>query len=698
MCLTGTRRWLRTERMRRLLMCFLVFSAPVAQAQVNGTSMDTTLTRRDTLELNEHVVHGQLFRHDRGLAATGTMLDSTLLLNYERSGLQGVMAWVPGVQMDTRGLGGSMRLSIRGSVLRAPFGVRGVKVYWGPFPLTLADGTTPLELLDPVVVGSLDVVRSVASPVYGSAPAGLVIAELPMPLRDGPALSLGYARGSYSFDRVEATLGTQRNGRFISGGGMLQRNEGYRPQEATNKQQAFVLGGLCNDRASLTAAITLQHAYWELPGSLDSSTAANSPTTANAWSQRINAHVDKRQLFGGVHMEQRVGRKLMLRATVHGQHIGKRNPYGTSAFFSGVKDETYSAFGTRISAAGTARARNWLFGWELGVEGLYEVDDLLDSAYNSNAELIAARTDARYTVSNATPYFVVQAQVRQRLWLFAGAGVEANSYAALDRLTGLEADGPGRQSAWPHVAMRWHATHGLEMHARYAEGVSRPTIAEVWTGTMLNAGLRPEQVKEVELALHINNADTSMRASVTGYHRRIRDRIVTINDAMGIPSTTNSGKAVMYGIEAAGSLRSSTGSANGFLVQGFAGVQSLDGLSRLVEGARLRLAGVPLFTGGINAQFNARRGWRIMLGARHTGGLLTKDGSDAPLPGTTLCSARLGYEFKIARRGAVEVFLLGENLLDQRYSSWLQVNDPNARYYNPAPGRSFFGGVRVRLH
>ena len=87
-----------------------------------------------------------------------------------------------------------------------------------------------------------------------------------------------------------------------------------------------------------------------------------------------------------------------------------------------------------------------------------------------------------------------------------------------------------------------------------------------------------------------------------------------------------------------------------------------------------------------------------MLGARHTGGLLTKDGSDAPLPGTTLCSARLGYEFKIARRGAVEVFLLGENLLDQRYSSWLQVNDPNARYYNPAPGRSFFGGVRVRLH
>ena len=152
----------------------------------------------------------------------------------------------------------------------------------------------------------------------------------------------------------------------------------------------------------------------------------------------------------------------------------------------------------------------------------------------------------------------------------------------------------------------------------------------------------------------------------------------------------------MPGIEAAGSLRRAMGTTNSFLLQGFAAVQSLNGLS-LFTIARNRLGGVPLYTGGINAQFHAWGGWRLMLGVRHAGGMLAKDGSNAALPGVTLCSARLGYEFTIARRGAVEVFLLGENLLDQQYSSWVQVNDAGKKYFNPAPGRSFFGGVRVNV-
>jgi len=44
-----------------------------------------------------------------------------------------------GIRMEERSPG-SYRLSIRGSLLRSPFGVRNTKVYWNGFPLSDAGG------------------------------------------------------------------------------------------------------------------------------------------------------------------------------------------------------------------------------------------------------------------------------------------------------------------------------------------------------------------------------------------------------------------------------------------------------------------------------------------------------------------------------------------------------------------------------
>jgi iron complex outermembrane receptor protein len=52
---------------------------------------------------------------------------------------------VPGVRMEERSPG-SYRFSIRGSLLRSPFGVRNIKIYLNNVPLTDAGGNTYLNL------------------------------------------------------------------------------------------------------------------------------------------------------------------------------------------------------------------------------------------------------------------------------------------------------------------------------------------------------------------------------------------------------------------------------------------------------------------------------------------------------------------------------------------------------------------------
>ena len=65
---------------------------------------------------------------------------------------------LPGVRMEERSPG-SYRLSIRGSLLRSPFGVRNIKIYLDDFPLTDAGGNTYLNALDPSSISSMEIWR-----------------------------------------------------------------------------------------------------------------------------------------------------------------------------------------------------------------------------------------------------------------------------------------------------------------------------------------------------------------------------------------------------------------------------------------------------------------------------------------------------------------------------------------------------------
>lgn len=683
--------------MRRFVFCLLCISLQNAAAQLDVQTSDSALILSDTFLLKDHVVRSQLFKHDRGLAASSTALDSIQLTEFDRSSLQGALAWVPGVQMDTRGFGGSARLSIRGSVIRAPFGVRGVKVYWGPFPITLADGTTPLELLDPVVVGDLEAVRSVASPVFGSAPAGLLLAGLPAPARSGPELAFSYSIGSNNFRRGDGSVAFQRKGWSMRAGGVVQSNGGFRDQEATSKQQAFIVTGLANDRRTITCAVTYQHAYWELPGSLNAETATLAPNSANAWSEKINAHVDKSQVFGGINGEQRIGKRWLLRATLTGQYIDKRNPYGTNPSFSGHKNETYTAAGMRLSAGGKARLRRWLFEWEFGGESLWEIDELLDRAYGPDAQLQGIRTDARFSVTNTTPFIVAQAQLRDRLWVFAGAGGEYNTYQADDRLNARGGSLPSRGELWPHVGSRLRVARNIHLHLRYAEGVSRPTVTEVWTGEVFNPELRPEEVNELECGVNGGSTTSKFRGSISAFSRSIRDRIVTVSPLDGSPYATNSAAALMQGVEADASLTLPVRSGGAFVVHIFLSAQELRAVDTNNGGAKDHLAGVAPMTGGVVARWVGWHGWQLMVNNRYTGDVLAADGGTTTINGAMLCNARIGYDFRVARRGVIEVFALCENVFDNAYSGWVQLNDPGMRFYNPAPTRSFFVGLNLRV-
>ena len=150
--------------MRKLItVCLLVYSS-ILYAQ-----------QPDTLvSLKEITVKG--FENNRQLLtipAAVSLLRSRELQRFSNTSLVPAVNTIPGVRMEERSPA-SYRLSIRGSLLRSPFGVRNVKIYWKDFPLTDAGGNTYLNLIDFNGIGEIEVLRGPGGSIYGAGTGGVV--------------------------------------------------------------------------------------------------------------------------------------------------------------------------------------------------------------------------------------------------------------------------------------------------------------------------------------------------------------------------------------------------------------------------------------------------------------------------------------------------------------------------------------------
>lgn len=620
-------------------------------------------------------------------------VDSMLLSGFERSGLRSALLWVPGVQMDQRGLGGSMRLSIRGGLVRSPFGVRGVKAYWGPFPITLADGSTPLELLDPELVGSLQVVRGLATPDRGSAPSGLLLAEAPWAAPGGHLLEAGISGGSNGFHRLALRGGMSGEQASWTAGGVHQRNAGYRDQEWTRRDQVFAATRWGDERLSVTSFLTWQDVAWGLPGSLDSLTAAERPTSARPFSQAIDARLEKRQLMAGIALDQRLTDGIHIHTALHGQSIGKTNPYGTTPAFSGYKEERIAAVGARMLLSAMKRIGDLHLESSIGVEALGQRDELDERVY-LDMQPDTFRTWADTRVSNLNTFAMARLLYRNGTAVTMGIGTERTGFRHGDLLrdTTLRLTLP--EALWPTLALSQRLAGRWWLTLRHGGSVSRPTVWEMLgTQGLWQQDLSPEEVREWEVTVEERSVQGPPRLQVSFYRRETQGLILPFETADGLGLVyRNAGRAMQQGIEAWGMtqlLERSNGVlfALGTLTLQHHRLHPEDG------GRSFRLPGVPDVMAG--AMFRAVWSGKGLLeaGARHTGAMPVGPRGGESLPAFTVLHLRMEAVVRSGRHGGLRAFVHLDNLGDVRYSAFVQMTDPGARYHNPAPGRSIFGGL-----
>ncbi len=606
----------------------------------------------------------------------------------------------PGVQLEERSPG-SLRLSIRGSALRSPFGVRNVKMYYNGLPLTDAGGNTYFNMINPAALGSVELAKGPAASQYGAGTGGVLWLQSPSQTAQIDMIAEG---GSFTQGRLGLGLFRPEKQHLSS---FLHLNthygEGYRDQtKSYGWQSAFVLN-VAGPRKKQFTILTNQIKYGT-PGGLTRAQMEANPRAARPAAGPLPSAEDAHASI--LQQNILVGYSRNSKAEARWQ-----NTSSLFATLSSVINPSIRNYETRLEPNAGFRsvfnrdfsrgviASNWDFGteWQMGGSDLRVYD-------NENGKKAAIQT--RDAILQWYGFVFLQHELTLREKLSLVQGISLNHQAQLmDRREG-SGEGQHRKS-YPleimprfHLEYRWATFFQTQLIA--SRGFSPPTLAEVIPSTtIINTGLEAEKGWNLEMANRLRLAEGRLQWQFSLYRFSMKNAIVLQRDPSGADYFINAGSVKQHGLENRLAWQQPLNRQLPWSI-GYFSVSHQYQPYKYIEynksGTNYSgndLPGVPRHAAAIVADIHLFSGWKFRPAYYYQSALYLNDANTDRAEEMHRLTARI--ERTISRPSGRQwiLFFGGDNLLNKQYSFGYDINAFGARYYNPAPAMRFFGGVRL---
>lgn len=604
---------------------------------------------------------------------------------------------IPGVRMEERSPG-SYRFSVRGSMMRSPFGVRNVKFYWNGIPFTDVNGNTALNVLDYSAVGRMEVIKGPGSSLYGAGTGGVVLMSSPSTGDGNGEIAFSGGAGQYGMRNYHAEVRTGNN-RLQYG---HQEQAGYRDQSAMRRDGfTFTHQSDWGKRGSWALLISYTDLWYQTPGGLnkaqfDANPIQARPATATLpGSQTQNARIFSKYLFTGASHQVKLSEKWNQELSFYVSSNNFANP-----FISNYEKREENGVGGRHlwryqTNAGRTRL-NWISGleWQTGRSVQRNYDNLAGSpGAQQTSEDISARQGSLFTQ--------LEAVLPAKITLAGGLSYSLLQYRHEAYFPGPYAD--VRKSfdgaVMPRLSVnkvfhnRWSVTGIL------SRGFSPPTLQEVRPSAGgFRQSLEAETGLNKELALRYYG--TRLTAELTGYHFGLNETIVRRTDEAGAEYFVNSGKTKQKGVEwrveypfleKKGAIESlkiwHAGSYARYTFQDYkVGDVHVSGNA---------LPGVPKFEQSSGLDIETLFGIRLYGVYQYGGAFYLNDINSVESSPYHRFNARATWRKNWGRSLFSEASASLERVQAEIYSLGFDLNAFGNRFYNAAPKKNWYGGLKV---
>ncbi len=600
---------------------------------------------------------------------------------------------IAGVSFEERGYGGSRRISIRGSALRSPFGVRNIKCYWNGMPVTSPDGSSPIEIFSPNIINRIHVLKGTTGSFYGAGTGGTLLFESDIYNTSQAIITLEH--GSYGLMGLQSNVHVVEEKNQFNVRLNYTQNNGYRDQEGNKGKHALLQWNhQLNKNHKLFLLGFLYEGSWGLPGAIDSITALSSPTTASDFAIVNNTRVDRLRTQVGIGHEWNRA-NINWKTILYGNLSNKVNPYGTSAFYNGFKDEKQKGFGGRTTAS-----KMFIVNPSIRIKSSIGAEFQQESNNFQEFDIVDGDKGGQRN------HFDIQSQNTLGFLQLSGIHVNGTRLSiggSLNQINyqfnDLLANATINQSGNSHFDLldSYKATLSQQLKknllfVNYSNGYSAPSVWEMTNedGTY-NTRLQPEQVTTLEAGWK-NHSAKNLYVQLVGYHSWLENGIVATPLPSGYTEFTNGGIAQLQGVEleSAAKLYFSdklyTELKTGYQFQHYTFTEYIqDG----VDLSNKVFPGVPQHRVTNSISFKIDQTYRIGIRHQFVDERFLNDLNTLSHPSYHLFNVFANALYvgdKLVMLARVGV----NNVLDQQYSSFIQYNAFGGRYYNPSPGRNYY--------
>lgn len=665
-------------------------------------------TKQDTTKKLKEVIIRPYFSTQPLSRSTGSigLIDQAVLDRQGSTSFVSVMNTISGVRMEERSPG-SYRLSIRGSLLRSPFGVRNVKIYFDDFPLTDAGGNTYFNALDVSATQSLQILKGPHGNIFGANSGGVILIQPQGNLVDSSKLRLKIEGGSYGTFREDLSLNQQFDKYSFNITQAYQRSDGYRDHSAMDRKyfQTFHKWDYAQN-AALKALVFYSDLHYNTPGGLTEVQYLQNPKLSRpaggAFKSAIeqNAGIYSKTLYGGVSHDWQINEHFKHVLSVFSTYTDFKNPFITNyekrkEFTLGLR--SYVEYQQRTTAL------NWKF--NLGLESMQTGTDFNNYANNSGTQ--GALTVADKLKANSNFAFAHFTADLFNKWLFelsASANLYGYGYESTFPVLIEKKTNNFDVQVMPRVALSYLIDSQLSLRASVSKGYAPPTLSEVRASdNVINVNLQPEHGWNYETGLKYQTSNR-LFIDITGFYYHLKNAIVRrLNDG-GNDYFLNSGGTKQWGLES--SLAFWVIPANTSNVVRGLQFRSAYTLSRFKFDSFLDktadysgndLTGVPKNVLVSSIDLQLPKDIYLFIQHNFTSQIPLNDANTVYAKKYHILQAKIGWQNLRIGNTPVAVFAGADNLLNENYSLGNDLNAMGGRYFNAAAKRNFYGGLSIRF-
>ncbi|MEI3789842.1 MULTISPECIES: TonB-dependent receptor [unclassified Chryseobacterium] len=606
---------------------------------------------------------------------------------------------IAGARMEERSPA-SYRISIRGSTLRSPFGVRNIKVYLDAFILSDASGNTYFNIISPKLINRMEIYKGPESGDYGAVTGGTVLLQT----RKSDHLSAGISIGSYGTFEQNFNVARQKGKHFFEIFQDYYQTDSYREQSTVKRQQIYLKDHFkYAPRTSLNTVLLLADLDYETPGGLilqqmESGRKHARPAAGGLLSAKEqNAGIRNKMVLAGISHETAINPNFSHFILVQGSYVDFKNP-----FITNFENRFERNFALRTHLNYEKNWNNISLALRLGFEGGNQ--NILVKNYSNNKGIPGNPQNFDQLKNNSGFYFLSQKlNFNEKLFTDISISLNSNSYE-WERMYPVSNIGRVKfKEQWlPNLGITYLLGKGFSIRGKIGKGNSAPTSEEIRSSNQeFNFNLVPESGwnKEVGIRKQFGNI---IFIEGSYFDFRMQDAIVRRQNESGQEYFANQGSITQKGVEVlleSKSFHLKNEIFNSFKFR-FSGsfydfkFRNYKQLNNDFSGNKV--TGVPDTM--VNSLFNFVFFKNLTVDYSHyyISKIPLNDVNSVWSKSSLVGNIRLGFPIRIDR-AKLNLHLQIQNLYNTDYVAGFDINAFGSRFYNPAAKRNFIFGAHVEF-